>query len=220
VYIKGKIIDTESNEPIPYAHIINPRSHGGTTSNADGMFTLQIFTEDTLIIKAVGYVEQRFWIEEFPPKNLYEIAMKPVRYLLNEVTVTDSLNLRKQLGLPEAKSLDIPIELRGASYNEKPKWFSALVNPIAFLHYHTSKDEKRKRESLSIIKQDKQWEMFARYNNLETIKRLTGLTGNEADNFLIYINIHNRLPYYASQMEVEFQIMDLFFKYKKENQKK
>jgi len=54
------------------------------------------------------------------------------------------------------------------------------------------------------------------YHNLDNINRLTGLDGSEADEFMVYCNINNRLPYFASQMEIEFQIMDLYFKFKKE----
>ena len=216
VNIKGVVTSAETGEPIPYAHIINPRVHGGTTTNADGFFSINMLTEDTLTIRSIGFVDYKFTVDEFPPKQKYEIVMKPVRYLLDQVDVTKKLNMGKQLGLPEAKPLDIPIELRGNSYNEKPSWLAAIFSPISFLDYHLNNKEKGKRETLKAIKSDKEWNQFSTYHNLENIKRLTGLDGNEADNFMIYCNMNNHLPYNASQMEIEFQIMDLFFKYKKE----
>lgn len=220
VNIRGKVTGAEDGEPIPYAHVINPREHGGTTTNADGIFSLRMFTEDTLIIRAVGFVDQKFFIQEFPPKDLYEIVLKPIRYLINEVTVSEKLNMREHLGLPDAKPLDIPIELRGDAFNEKPPWFAAFVSPLSFLQYHLSDREKEKREVLKTIKNDKEWLMFSGYYNLENIKRLTGLHGDEADKFMIYCNLHNQLPYFASQMQIEFQILDFYFKYKKEQKDK
>jgi hypothetical protein len=220
VNIKGIVSDFESGEPLPYAHVINPRSHTGTTTNADGFFSITMLTEDTLIVKTVGYVDQKFTLNEFPPKDHYEVMMKPVRYLLDEVTVTEKYKMREKLGLPEAKPLNIPKELRGSDFNEKPPWYAALVNPLGFLYYHTGKEEKEKRATLKAIENNKQWLEFSEHHNLETIEKLTGLTGEEADKFMFYCNINNQLPYFASQMEIEFQIMNLFFKYKQEQKSK
>ena len=216
VNIRGMVTSAEDGEPVAYAHVINPRVHGGTTTNADGMFSIRMFTDDTLIIRSVGFVDQKLTIEEFPPKELYKIALKPVRFLLDEVTVHGGLNMRDRLGLPDAKPLDIPIELRGDAFNEKPPWFAAFLSPISFLQYHTSKREKEKREIRQVIQNNEQWVTFSRFHNLENIKRLTGLDGAEADKFMIYCNIHNQLPYFAGQLEIEFQIMNLYYKYKKE----
>jgi hypothetical protein len=218
VNIKGIITSAENGEPIPYARVINPREHSGTTSNIDGFFSLNMLTEDTLIIRSIGFIDYQFILKEFPPKDQYKIGLNPVRYMLNEITIDNDLSMRKRLGLPDAKTLDIPIELRGNDYNEKPPLSAAFFNPISFLNYHLSDKEKEKRETLKAIKNDKEWLQFSTYFNLDNIKRLTGLDDEGADEFMIYCNLNNRLPYFASQMEIEFQIMDLYFKYKKEKE--
>ena len=220
VYIRGKVVEAETGEPVSFAHVVNPATHSGTTTNVDGMFSIRMSTEDTLIIKAVGYVDEELFISEFPPKQLYEIVLKPVRFLIDEVTVTENLNMRERLGLPDAEPLDIPVELRGDAFNEKPPWYTALVSPLSFAQYYTSKKEKQKREIRIIIQNNEEWMQFSKYFNLENIERLTGLQGKQADEFMLYCNINNRLPWFAGQMEIEFQIMDFFFKWKKEMQAK
>lgn len=214
--IKGRVVSIDDQTPVSYAHIINQRVRGGTTTNADGNFAIQIFTEDTLIIKSMGFIDYKFYLTEFPPQDFYLIKMVPVRHMLGEVTVTEKNRLKESLGLPESKNLDIPIEFRGEAFNEKPTVWNAILNPVSYAQYFLSDKEKRKRSMLQIISDDKQWNTFAIYHNLVTIKKLTGLDGDEADDFMIYCNINNRLPYTASQLEIEFQIMDLYFKYKKE----
>lgn len=213
VFVKGRVFDTSTGEPIQYAHVINPRVKGGTTTNANGIFSIEILTEDTLIIRALGYVDYEFFIQGSKIKEMYEIEMNPVRYLLKEVTVEG--HKMNDFGLPKAKPLDIPIELRGNAFNEKPPIWAAFFNPISFAQYYLSPKEKGKREMLTIIKDGKEWETFANYHNLTTVQKITGLTGEEADMFMIYCNINNRLPYNASQLEIEFQIRDLYFKYQK-----
>lgn len=216
VTIKGVITNAENGEPIPFARIINHREHSATTSNADGFFSINMLTEDTLKIRSIGFVEYKFTLKEFPPKDQYSIVMKPVSYQLNEIDVNGDLSMRKKLGLPDAETLDIPIELRGNDYNKKPPLIAAFLSPISYLNYHLSDKEKEKRATLKAIKNNEEWIQFSTYFNLDNIKRLTGLDNDEADNFMMYCNLNNRLPYFASQMEIEFQIMDLFFKYKKE----
>lgn len=215
VNIRGTVVDQTTGEPIPYAHVINPNQHTGTTTNVDGLFSLNMLTEDTLLIKAVGYGDFKFHLEEFPPLNHYNIKIKPVRFSIDEVTVEGENGLKEKLGLPDAKPLDIPVELRGSAFNEKPPWYAALVNPLSFAQYHLSKTEKGKRELRKTIKEGEEWNQYAIHFNLSNIKKLTGLDGKDADEFMMYCNLHNRLSYDATPMQVDFQIMDLFFKYKK-----
>lgn len=213
VFVKGKVTDLDTGEPIPHASVINPRVKGGTTTNVDGVFSIEILTDDTLTIRSLGYSDYEFFIQEFPPKELYDIKMNPVRYLIKEITVEGERTM--DWGLPKAKPLDIPIELRGNAFNEKPTVWHALTNPLSFMQYYLSPKEKGKRETLTVIKDGEEWETFARYHNLAAVEKITRLTGEEADQFMIYCNMNNRLPYNASQLEIEFQIRDLYFKYQK-----
>lgn len=218
ISIKARVTGADTGDPIPYAHVIYPNVHGGTTTDIDGYFSISMLNEDTLIIRSIGYVDYRFTAREYPLKPLYEIRLQPTRYLLKEVTVTDENGLKKKLGLPESKSIDVPIELRGDAFNEKPNFLQSILSPASFLQYHLDQGEKEKRKTRMAILDEKQWLQFSTYHNLDNIIKITGLHGNEADDFMIYCNINNRLPYFASQMEIEFQIMDFFFKYKKEKE--
>lgn len=218
VSIKARVTGADTGDPIPYAHVIYPNFHGGTTTDIDGYFSISMLNEDTLIIRSMGYVDYRFTAREYPLKPLYEIRLQPVRYLLNEVTVTEENGLRKKLGLPDSKPIDVPTELRGDAFNEKPNLLQSILSPASFLQYHLDKGEIEKRKTRVAILDEKQWLQFSTYHNLDNIKKLTGLNGNAADEFMIYCNLNNRLPYFASQMEIEFQIMDFYFKYKKERE--
>jgi hypothetical protein len=220
VNIKGVVTSAYNGEPIPFARIVNPREHTSTTSNTDGLFSINMLTEDTLIIRSIGYSEFKFILREFPPKESYVISMQPTSYLLDEINVTGGLNLKKQLGLPDVGTLDIPIELRGNDFNKKPPLIAAFLTPISYLNYHLNEKEKEKRETLKAIQNNNEWLQFSNYFNLENIKRITGLKDEEADEFMIYCNLNNRLPYFASEMEIEFQFKDLFFKFKKAKESK
>ncbi len=218
VSIKARVTGADTGDPLPYAHVIYPNVHGGTTTNIDGYFSISMLNEDTLIIRSIGYTDYKFTVKEFPPLPLYEVRMQPTRYLLKEITVTEDLNMRERLGLPESKSIDVPVELRGDAFNEKPNFLQSILSPASFLQYHLDRGEKEKRKTIVAIQDEKQWLQFSTHYNLDKITKLTGLSGDEADEFMIYCNLNNRLPYFASEMEIDFQILDFFFKYKKERE--
>ncbi|MEO9869004.1 carboxypeptidase-like regulatory domain-containing protein [Ekhidna sp.] len=57
--IQGKVVDAETNEPIPFANVFFSGTLVGTTTDVDGNFSLDFFSEGKydLIIKFVGYQE-------------------------------------------------------------------------------------------------------------------------------------------------------------------
>src|SRR5690242_1052085 len=58
VSIKGKLLDSNSNQPIPFASVYIKGSSIGTTTNDDGVFLFHVpssIQKDTLIISVIGY---------------------------------------------------------------------------------------------------------------------------------------------------------------------
>ena len=76
-FISGKITDTESSEPLPYATIGISRRGRGTVTNFNGDFVLRIGEEcldDTLSVSYVGYVNRRIPVRSLPG-NYMTISM-------------------------------------------------------------------------------------------------------------------------------------------------
>ncbi|HKI88443.1 MAG TPA: carboxypeptidase-like regulatory domain-containing protein, partial [Draconibacterium sp.] len=55
IRLQAKIISAGDSSAVPYANIINNRTHSGTTTNAQGYFTLEMLNIDTLVVSSVGY---------------------------------------------------------------------------------------------------------------------------------------------------------------------
>ena len=55
--LTGKVAEVKTNEPLPFASIIQKGTGKGTTTNADGYFTLLAIPSDTcsLLISYIGY---------------------------------------------------------------------------------------------------------------------------------------------------------------------
>lgn len=88
--ISGKISNSETNEPIPFASISIGKSGTGTSSNAEGKFTIKIpagFKQDTLRVTYVGYRAFQQAIPSIKNQALL-IKLQPATVELAEIIVS------------------------------------------------------------------------------------------------------------------------------------
>ena len=68
----GKIVDSETGQPLPYAYVLKKGTNRGTVTNEDGSFKLMCLSTDTLTITFIGYdskeVVARFFAGDSPCK--------------------------------------------------------------------------------------------------------------------------------------------------------
>ncbi len=210
IRLKGQIVNLEDGSPIPYAHVINMRTHGGTTTDVDGKFVLDMLNIDSLAISAMGFKKSYLQIDpKHNEQNLYIIRAIPIRFAIGEVEVTGQAQ-KPNLGLPEAKTLDISPELRGDAFNKKPPIIAALFSPVSFLRYYTSGEEREKRNVRQAIVSEEHWQMLSRYYTKDIVMNLTGLNEKEADQFMFYFNSKGILNHTSSEYQVRAAIIEQY----------
>ncbi|NOY97018.1 MAG: carboxypeptidase-like regulatory domain-containing protein [Chlorobi bacterium] len=221
IRLKAKIISVGDGMPVPYAHIINNRTHGGTTSNAGGFFTLDMLNVDSLVISAMGFTKLSFNVPfNYNPDSILIISLKPLNFAIREVTVEGKKNRVNLDGIPSGKPVDIDPELRGDAFNEKPPVIAALFNPLSYWQYYLSKKERRKRAVREAMAIEKNWEMHSQNYNKKIVMMLTGMNDRQADDFMIWFNALNVLPYTSTEYEVRASIRKYFELYKREGRLK
>ena len=92
ISITGKLIDSRSREPIPYASVYVKGKTIGTASNDDGRFQFYVpsgFGKDTLIASVIGYDPFKSVVGIIGGQE-WLIELKPSVTLLHEVTVKSS----------------------------------------------------------------------------------------------------------------------------------
>lgn len=211
VKVSAQILDDMTGLPIPYVNVINQRVRGGTIADKEGKFTLQADPTDTLTFKSVGYLDKRIAVTEMMKENSV-VTMAPVRYLLGGVEVTGEGPKVNMSGIKVGKMSTVPIELRG-EFASKPRLLTAIFHPTSFLYYKFNKEEKDKRKTLVAIKSDREWQLFSLVYNKEIAERLTGLKGDELDNFMVYFNAFSNLRFSATTYEVEKRVKEVFAEY-------
>ncbi|KJF41847.1 peptidase associated/transthyretin-like domain-containing protein [Draconibacterium sediminis] len=205
IELKAKILSSSDSSAVPYANIINHRTHSGTITNGEGIFTLEMLNIDSLEVTSVGY---KTFILKVPSYYTgYEMLtfyMDPVLYNVGEVTVEGEA---RQLDyFDHGNPTDLDPTLRGDAFNEKPPIIAALVSPLSFAQYY-GKREKRKRQVREDMAIMKNWEMHSRNYNKEMVMKLTGLNEAYADTFMMWFNGQNVLPYTATEYQVRESIV-------------
>ena len=211
------MLNKEDGLPVPYVHIVNMRTRGGTTTDIRGNFSLEVLNVDSLGFSAMGYMKEYIKIPPYHPEDsILLIFAKPIRYAVREVKVEGKANQVDMEGVGTGKPVDIDPELRGDSYNTKPPWYAAIFTPASFLQYHLSKKEKEKRETRKAIIDEKRWEFLSQLYNKEMVMALTGLNEMDADTFMIYFNSKGVLNYTNNDYQVREAILREYELYKKE----
>lgn len=186
VTIHGQITDISNGKPVPYANIINPRIHGGTSSDGVGKFTLPIQIKDSIVITVLGYNREVFHLNKsFVPDTSIVIELKPTSYNLKEVAVSKPKSI--DFGF-HSEITKTPMQLRSDDYDKSPSILAALLNPLSFAHYNLSRKEKDKRRAINLNQQFKNWDKLKEIYNDSTIKKLTGIKEEKLDDFKIYCN--------------------------------
>jgi len=216
IRLKGRLVSSADSSAVPYANIINNRTHSGTTTNSDGYFTLEMLNIDSLVVSSVGYQKRVLRVpHNYNGQEVITFTIDPVNYAVGEVEVKGE-KPGVDMGLGTGKPVDIAPELRGDAFNEKPPVLAALLNPVSFMQYYLSDRERRKRNVREAMALERNWEMHSKNYNKEVVMKLTGLNEAEADSFMIWFNAQNVLPYTATEYEVRASINYYFKIYKQE----
>ena len=211
VKVSAQILDDLTALPIPYVNVINQRVRGGTMTDKLGKFTLQADPTDTLTFKSIGYIDKKVAVSEMMKENAI-VTMAPVRYQLNGVEITGEGPKVNMTGVPAAKMSNIPAELR-SDFTKKPTVLTAIAHPLSYLNYKFNKEEKEKRNTLVAIRSEREWQLFSLVYNKEIAGRITGLKGDNLDNFMVYFNAYSNLRFSATTYEVEKRVKELYKEY-------
>lgn len=215
IKLKGQVLNLDDELPVPFATILNFRTHAAVTADDKGRFTMEMMNIDSLAISSLGFSKSTAHIpSNYNEMNVLILYAKPIRFAIGEVKIQGEK--LKVDGLPTGKKLDLDPRLRGDSYNEKPPVLAAFFNPVSFLQYYTSKREKEKRETRQAIVTEKKWEILSQYYNKKLVMELTGLNDPQADLFMTYFNSKGLLSNLSNDYDVRAAIIEQFKIYQDE----
>ncbi|NMM50036.1 TonB-dependent receptor [Marinigracilibium pacificum] len=87
-FVSGKVIDSETGDPIPFCHIFVKNTQSGTIADSVGFFTLKISSiNDSIKVSFIGYSHTEFTVEHFISQSNPVVYLAPINTNLKEVAV-------------------------------------------------------------------------------------------------------------------------------------
>lgn len=211
IKLKGQVLNLDDESPVPYAFVLNFRTHTGVTTDDKGKFMMDMLNVDSLSISSLGFTKSIIHIPaNYNEINVLTMYARPVRFAIPGVNVSGEKLKVNLEGVQVGKKLDIDPQLRGDAYNKKPPVIAALFNPVSFVQYYASKHEREKRETRQAIVTEKQWEVLSQFYTKELVMELTGLDDTTADDLMMYINSKGLLSHMSNEYDVRNAILEQY----------
>lgn len=154
--ITGLIIDSSNGQSIANAHIINQNTLEGTISNSIGYFQINANENDSLLISYISHKSVLVHVKEYVDQNLNRILISPNSIELDEVVLRKGNWQQFKLEFvqtefknEQSSEVTIPgvLQYKGPPIGFQPSLFTALNNPISFVHHYMNKKARQKRKT-------------------------------------------------------------------------
>jgi hypothetical protein len=138
--LKGKLIDVETNDPLPYATIEIYSLRTGTNANNSGVFELFANSQnqniDTVEFSYLGYAKRKFSVADFLRLENKIISLKSSNISLGEVVVMPKKYKTVELGIfdkkPESKQVTNVFNNRIGNYITNKKQQIGWIKSVSF----------------------------------------------------------------------------------------
>lgn len=128
--IRGRVIDAETGEPLPFVNIVFNQKGTGTTTSLDGYFSIDTRAQpEFLKLSYVGYEPVTFYRDRVEEAFPAVLSMKRKPYLIDEVTVKPGINPAHRI-IEEAfhnRRQNDPERLSSFTYTSYNKLFFTFV---------------------------------------------------------------------------------------------
>ncbi len=231
VEIKGIVLREDSLTPIYGAVIYNKNSFLGTISNKNGNFKMRVKAGDTLVVSHLSFLTSLVVFENtnFSPNEKIHVNLKIRSY---ELPVIDVRRYRIRERTPKPMSMrrtdnivynmgTMKIEQLSPYYNNPHSTGIPGVMPGYALTIPDFKEIKRQEQLAKVAEMEKK-DRAKRYVNYKynksIVNRLTGLNGNELENFMNFCKPTDKTITEASEYEMTYYILDCYDRFIQENE--
>ena len=213
VLLSGEVVDPDGQGLID-VHVQNLNNRQVIVTDQTGFFSIYVHPTHRLRFSAVGYRPYYLEIEvDEGTIDLYEvIKMRRETIALDEITIkAEEVERATEMMMPPPGEPLFTIGYQGEQMPVKPN----LGNPISYLYYWLSKEGKQMRKLEELKKQGKiTGDVDARFES-ELFWELTGLVGEELDEFKEFCNMSDAFIRYSSDYDFIFKVRQCYDEFKK-----
>lgn len=217
--INFRVTDYYSHEPIGLAHVMNITQKKGCISDLLGYFSIPFKLGDSLSITAIGYHTKHVlnWGQFNKDTLFYELTLTPKVYQIEEVKIsrfsTYDRFLREFANLKLTKTrVTEQQEVIQLYFLKITKGLNLrnLPQPTMGLSFGKDWYQKQNEKVAEAIEKDRKKRIADRKFNAGIVSSLTGLTGNELQEFMEYLKFDENYILTSTDYEIRERILDRF----------
>ena len=129
-YVKGKVVDSETGEPLAFVSIVANDANNGCTTDIDGKFSLSSHEPISILkLSYVGYYSKSYYIKN--TDQFLTIPLKNKKTEIKEVVVVPGENPAHRIieKVIENRKINNPEKQHSFSYNSYNKFLVTAVKP-------------------------------------------------------------------------------------------
>jgi len=204
--INLQVLDLNFNTPIKAAYVYNYNKTAYYFTDNSGQTRIKVSLNDTLLITKTSY-KQKFLIitDDLFNHNNIEVLMANKAFLLSEIRVF-ALNPSYEKFKRNVVNMETPyMKIEGIQITEQDKINAEVSNsqpsvlrntslgsPISLFYSMFSRKEKMNRLYADLMSNEEEAYRVPQKYNQDIVSKVTGLTGDEVLNFMMYC----RFSYY------------------------
>ncbi len=226
ILVQGFTLQRDSMTKAPYVTIINKRSRFGTISADNGYFSIYAQRGDTLEFSAINLQTATYVVPAYYAADRLAVraVMNSKTYELNEVVVRpysekqfkkDFLALQLADDTPDLQLPAIPRLATPSAVAQNGNGIGVTIGgPITALYNAFSREAKSRRKLATMMAEDKRKKMYAAKVNPEFVGRVTGLAGNDLEEFMTYCKLSEEFVLEANEYDVAMALQDCLRNFK------
>ena len=216
ILLTGEVKSEDGITPLPDIHVLNQNNTAVTVTDATGFFSMYVSKIHVLRFSSVGYEPFYFSLPGDFAGEVYFVTIElkqsitPLKAITiyGETEKTESMLLRDTGPNPLA-NMQLGT-LRGEARAIEP----TIANPVSLLWDWFSKEGKEKRKLKELLAlEEVKYSVDKRFES-ELIWELTGLYGEELENFKRYCNLPEGFVIRASEYDFLLEVKSCYYKYK------
>jgi hypothetical protein len=206
--VKGKIVDKDSSNVMPFVYIINKGNGNGTMSDNDGNFSLYSNIEDTIVCSYVGYAKMYIPVKKLIPNSKGEVMIVMSHMMINLNTITITTFKIKPYERDYMKKIIDESRIKKLDY---------FNSPISALYMTYSKEGRQIRKLAKIFEDLLIDEQVQAKLSADILRKLTGDEKIDYDAFRKYCYyVSNDFIISHEGAELYSKVMDCYKRYKVE----
>lgn len=199
--VRGIIVESGSSTRLGSATIMNKRTGQTTASNGVGTFEIHAQVGDTLTITLMGYDPATTEI-----KTLSDILID----LKRSTIILQQVDITRTSKKSELESVMRDYRKQGVYFNGKPPVLAYFANPLTSLYELVGRTPRNARRFANYMERElAETEVDQKFNRAR-IRELTGLDGEDLNNFMIWYRPSYEKSQYWNEYDVTNYIVQSF----------